>query len=168
MADKPDPQSVANHEASHAVAWWWWVNRPDGVDDGTGGRFEQVGLTPDQRIRHGAFNPGEHLVSRGDQNAADHFCIGLFAGPISDELRGEVRDEETTDEIRARIHYVRIMQKDLDVVETERLRTTTRDFLMRPDVQAMVEALQEQIMGYGSVSFEDAVETLKVAGAVSD
>lgn len=164
MADDPDPRSVANHEASHAVAWWWWVNRPDGDDDGSGGQFEDLRLTIGGRAQHGGFNPGFHAGYTAEMpEIVDHHCIGLLAGPVSDEMRGDDPYHNKTDVEWAEKIYSDGMGHEMSASERERLRKTTRAFLRRPEVQAMVGALTAVLLEHDHVGYLDAVAAMERA-----
>lgn len=79
----------AQHEASHAVIFWWWAKREDAPAH-LSGTFDLVSLEPVQGFPHGRFVPGDHTRWELHEMAdlVDQIAAAFIAGPVSDERQG--------------------------------------------------------------------------------
>ena len=164
--DAPDPRDLADHEASHAVVHWWWVNRPGAVETSTSGDFYEVSIVRDPTAgREGHFDPGDGLwsasLSPRERGGVEHWALSVLAGPCSDERRAQYRPG-TTDELWAGA-FLAQFEEDSDTRHQwlASLKATAHRVLADADVRAMVDALAAALLERGGLSGEDAVAIMR-------
>ena len=166
MNQGADLQDVANHEASHAVAWWWWVNQPGGVDDSTGGTFEYGRLTM------GEFDPGVDWpllkaglgrVEEAYWQGFEHHVMTGLAGPISDGLLGREVAESGTDlaEVWERLEQVFYPDEQDALDQMAVYLRDTRDFLESTSTKMMVAEVAFALLARKSLTSDEAVALME-------
>lgn len=163
MGNTASPRDRAFHEAAHAVVYWWWVHRPGGSDDGTGGHFLDLTIVARENDE-GHFTPIPYIVTQGDMDACEHRVMGMLAGPVSDELRGLAWPGGGKRDLRNARDYARNFMNETDIepyIDSKRARTI--DLLTSEPGRSMVADLATVLLGRYTVGFDLAVTTMKAA-----
>lgn len=160
-------QSVANHEASHAVVYWIWGRlHPDSDDPG---ETLEVTIEPtDDGQSLGLWKPLEPGPPRNFEELR-HTAAGGIAGPVSDEIRREYR-ASTSDVMTA----LRMLENEgpllyegavpfSPAVHYQEIRGEVHEILMSEHARGLVEAVSVDLLIAGTLNTA-AVQAILTAG----
>jgi hypothetical protein len=141
----PSLRDIADHEASHAVIWWWLAQQPENLTGIADGWIDKVTIDP-EGVRLGQTLPGKTVFSPKDRYRCQILVCFALAGPVSDEFRGREDTHQVLDEGCARHWASQFMDQSEVNGYLSDARDTVRKLLKDPEVRTRVRRLADALL----------------------
>ena len=162
-APAPGPRDVADHEASHAVVWWWHVNQPNGFRVNNQGSYPYVTIKTRHGRDWGHFQSPDPL-NMFDRTEFEQAVMSALAGAAPDDIHKRHFLKAKQEELWAAGAAVRLLGGSEHATMTVReLRGRIRTLLERPEVRAMVDAVTAALLKRETLSGAEAIAVMRQA-----